>query len=459
MFSKRTITVLLFIFLSNIPLLDARNLNTQSLVNAQSLIGGDLINSGKEYYQKKDYFNAIHEFSKALLVEPGNKEALNYLSKMGMSGGFYGHPNRQLSQIADLAADAAQYKTDFDDLTVEKAKSDELAQNLNTELDHRKRSFQKIVSKKEIEQQILIKSAAQALAAADSLAKKTTHQRKEIASLNTNLYGMKIRVTKDIGKLRAKDQQIQNIEEQFKNVQNKFHDSKRDWRVNSIDYENKLLTMEQEISQHKDSFAKTDEQRQERIKNLRENLRKSLIEAGNMRDRLILSEYKLAHRTNQLAYQDKRIKVLKESLIALEKELPEMPVEMKAKTQALIEDFPPLSSESEKAEFLKRQDRVISELKERLLTTNRMMEEFKKASPNQEQTAELMAKIQGMTQEIRERDSAFEDQTKDYQMLETRLKDTQQRLQFVESAMQEREQEIKDLEEQLNNVLGGAPDR
>ena len=68
---------------------------------------------GKRLYKQGDLENAIHEFSKALIVDPENETAKSYLRKMGLAEGLYSGEKTDRSRVVQLVRDLRQLKQDI----------------------------------------------------------------------------------------------------------------------------------------------------------------------------------------------------------------------------------------------------------------------------------------------------------------------------------------------------------
>ena len=118
---------------------------------AVSMVSEDLCRKGKFYYERGDYAKAVHELSKAILVDPKNEEARGYLQQLGIKDGLYGRQNPPLSQIAALAHDIQQYKREVQSLEEKTRKQ----AGLNKLLEQDKQYFRQAILNKETENQIL----------------------------------------------------------------------------------------------------------------------------------------------------------------------------------------------------------------------------------------------------------------------------------------------------------------
>ncbi|VAW12562.1 hypothetical protein MNBD_BACTEROID05-957, partial [hydrothermal vent metagenome] len=79
-----------------------------------------LVEMGSQYLAEGNRQDAISEFSKALLIEPGNPEALEQLSLLGFDGGIYDGAQTQGSRMAELSSSRGMYQDQANQLEKEK---------------------------------------------------------------------------------------------------------------------------------------------------------------------------------------------------------------------------------------------------------------------------------------------------------------------------------------------------
>ncbi len=75
---------------------------------------------GINHLEKGEYEAAAHEFSKALMLDPGNVQAKMKLNEMGISHGLYAGAQTRSSQMVDLSQHVIQYKQQVARLMLEK---------------------------------------------------------------------------------------------------------------------------------------------------------------------------------------------------------------------------------------------------------------------------------------------------------------------------------------------------
>lgn len=80
-----------------------------------------LVEIGRNSLLKGDVPDAIHEFSKALILEPNNVQALNELKKLGLEGGLYSRSATRTTMTADMAENLKGYQQKVESLEKEKS--------------------------------------------------------------------------------------------------------------------------------------------------------------------------------------------------------------------------------------------------------------------------------------------------------------------------------------------------
>ncbi len=80
-----------------------------------------LVEVGKTDLQKGNIQQAIHEFSKALMMDPHHKEAKQLLVQFGIEDGLYTKQKTHLSRISDMGDHIRSYRAKLEDLERQKA--------------------------------------------------------------------------------------------------------------------------------------------------------------------------------------------------------------------------------------------------------------------------------------------------------------------------------------------------
>jgi len=427
------------------------------------MIAQELIDKAKGYYDKGDYSNAIHEFNKALLADPDNQEAREYLEKMGVQGGYYGRPvNLKLKMIEQLNQDLHWYQEQMGRLEEEKLQKEQRVRQLSEERQGLEEAIQlKEQEKAEVEERFeSLRKEAAARAAQDHalmsrIEREDERKRKQIMRLNTDLYDYKEKLQDKLVGLKEKEGQINELDQQIKVLNQEQLALDRDWRESELENEKQIAEIEQEYGVLKDTFAQDKARRKEEITRLRNALRERNVKADYMKDRVIMAEYKLADKNSQLAYRDRKIKELRDMVnemntISLQLEKAGgAPETLSLGGESAFED------EDERIEFIKRQDEIIADLKARLIESREEFSELSRAdrAVDEEQADRLTKQLEALKKRLMNRNEKLEEKEDAYDLLEEQFLSTRDKLKLVEEIMDEKQEEIEDLEDQLSAVL------
>ena len=106
-----------------------------SCADTHNEMGEFLTDLGESYYNQGDTQEAIHEFSKALLVDPSNEKAKRYLKELGLDQGLYKGIKTRSSQVAELADQVKGYKQQVTDLEKQRLEIEEQSRQFKEEKD------------------------------------------------------------------------------------------------------------------------------------------------------------------------------------------------------------------------------------------------------------------------------------------------------------------------------------
>ena len=104
-----------------------------SYAEPQNTPANFLVDVGKDHYAKGQKAEAIHELSKALILDPENAEAKKYLHKLGVEEGLYTSKRTSTDQIADLSQHVNTYKQKIVELERQKKDIEDKFNNLQAE--------------------------------------------------------------------------------------------------------------------------------------------------------------------------------------------------------------------------------------------------------------------------------------------------------------------------------------
>ena len=419
---------------------------------AGSMIAEDKVKDGKAFYEEGDYQRAIHEFSKALLVDPNNKEAREYLHKMGLEDGIYGRQNPPLKQITEMSTEIKGYKATVSDLEKDNQAKDELAQSLQAEKDNLAAMLQaqKDENAAALAQAEKIKQAAdervdEVQKQAQNVEQASQARIKEIVRLHTDLYALKDRVLKAENTVRTKEQQWLETKAALK-------DRIKTDTKKKLEYERKMLAMEEEYNLYKHQTLQSDLETKRQIEELQDNLRDRVSAVDYAQDRLAVTGYKLSETQAELADREKRLMDINAHLADTEGGVSFL--EQKLREQRGKPDEPQVSEDqetiSEQKNFLLRQDRLIVELKEKLVAAREELQSIgkdtgAKSSPQDE----IQKQLASANTELEKTKTSLNEKSEAYTILEQRLNDLQDRLSVVEGLLQTKDEQIKQLEGQL----------
>ena len=79
-----------------------------------------LVKLGDEFYRQGNTDDAVHEYSKALLLDPSHEKAKEHLKKLGFSEGLYGRSRTYQSEFIDLTQHLNEYKQKTEQLEKQK---------------------------------------------------------------------------------------------------------------------------------------------------------------------------------------------------------------------------------------------------------------------------------------------------------------------------------------------------
>jgi len=452
------IVLILMLGAALFPLVSADSYPDGSIMIAQELVA-----KAKGYYDKGDYSNAVHEFNKALLADPDNEVAREFLEKMGVEGGYYGRPiNRKLKMIDQLNKDLRWYQEQMGRLEEEKLQKEQRVRQLTEEQQGLESAIQLKEQEKaaveerfeELRSQSEVR-AAQDHALMDRIERADERKRKQIMRLNTDLYAYKERLQDRLAGLKEKEAQIKELDQQIKVLNREQLALDRDWRESELDHEKHLTEIEQEYSVLKDTFAQEKSRRKEEVVRLRDALRDKNLKADYMKDRVIMAEYKLADTRSQMAYRDRKIKELREMVDEMNKVSFQLAAAGGDPELLPIDGESAFKDEDERILFVKKQDELIADLKGRLIETREEVSELARVdqSVDEERMARLTKQLEALKDRLMNRNEKLDEKEEAYDLLEEQFLSTRDKLKLVEEIMTEKQQEIEDLEDQLTEIL------
>ena len=92
-----------------------------------------LVEIGERHLKKGDVASAVHEFSKALMLDQDNQKAKGYLNELGIRQGLYSGIETTQTQVAKMAGHIRDYRIKIFDLQTEKYKMEKKFAELKSE--------------------------------------------------------------------------------------------------------------------------------------------------------------------------------------------------------------------------------------------------------------------------------------------------------------------------------------
>lgn len=429
-----------------------------------SLIVDSLLIEGKGLYESGEYEKAIPLFSKALLIQPRNKEALEYLKKMGLDGGIYGSPKTMIDRIYDLMDDIELYRQDLQALEEQSRSQAEQTEQVKQQKQH----LEELIQQKEQEKQQLMEKSEEFYAVAVMKGKEvaelqdvTEQKTGELVRLNTDLFETKKQLLSDREVLENRNAELTTVRENFdqhqKMSETQLHELKMQYETDILELQKKRDALEHEV------FNVSDD-RDETVKRFDDALRQKEAMLTLEQGRLAVTSYQLAKQEAQLLRMREQVQILhtqRQDLIKEAEGLREQIRQLKQDQNfryAHTADTKP----QKLVEHIKKQDEQIIDLKARL---TRLLEEAASlqrtdAVSEKEMTA-LQDKIKALETEISDKEKELSFSKEQTVSLEGRIKDYQERLDVVEEMIKDKEDRILFLEKEMGSdvFLGGQGER
>ena len=437
------ILVLLFLFLP-------------SFARAGSLAAEDLLVGAKAYYEEGRYQQAIHEFSRVLLVDPYNKEAKEYLHKLGLQEGLYGRQVTPLQQVTQMGQEIVDYEGQLSTMAEENARQAEFSQQLQGEIGNMGAALQEKTDEADNlrqESAAIQKTAAEKVAQSEKVAAamkaKADFKEKEVVRLHTDLYEMKARFLENQKEIEQKETALKQLQEKMGQELGK---NTKAGREQQLQYKKQEIALKAELETLRHQAKMMEIENKKQIDGMREELVEKTNEADALHDRLVVANYKLANTENAIASKEREVLQGQDALSQMQARVLSLEDKLKA---AGMQQKLGASSEVRTVDFLKKQDQQIAELKTQLLATKSELGKLRQSAGQSSvaETATLKQQLAEMSKQWKESKSLYEHKSEDYQIMEKRLKDLQERLLVVEGLLKSRDEQMKTLENQLDDDL------
>jgi len=161
-----------------------------AMAASDPVMGKYLVRMGKLYYKQGDLASAVHEFTKAIMVDPGNREAQKYINRITMDGGYFVRKEDRSKNVEALVSVLEDYETKIRSLSKEKHQQ----MKINVLLKQDKEKLHRIISARNQENADLSADLKEKVAVVKTktkeisrLAKRLQRLDKELASVNQEI--------------------------------------------------------------------------------------------------------------------------------------------------------------------------------------------------------------------------------------------------------------------------------
>jgi chromosome segregation ATPase len=418
---------LLIIFILSQPILAAEAQNV-------SIGSSQLSKEGVMFYQQGNMNLALQSFQKALMVDPGNDQAREYMTKMGIPADLQLQAN-PLQSASVLRQEVRGYKHKVADLHKENQQQiircDTLQSHNNTlcqELEMAKGKIDLLsitlnltqeANKEELESQEKKVKKYQELAE-DEQAKSGLYQRMVrrhtgILDNTQKAVAHRDRMLSDLGE----DMKLARYESL--DDMHRFHQVLLE---NKMDYEEDLQSMNRRLKMKEEASSIKEEVSESEVQILNDKLARRERHIAELQDRLLEKDVEIKKQGKMLAFAPN--------------------------------ESPDLTDHSVK--IIKAKDAYIADLKDKLAKAVYAINSLernlgpKSIQPQKDMTVSLSQELDQMRGELQEKEDVLKSRDSDFNILQQRLSDAQQRLSMVEDMITEKDNQIKALESEVTQI-------
>lgn len=429
---------------------------TQQGILARSLVAAELINMGKEFYENGQSKEAIHEFSKALLIDPHNEDALFYLKEMGVEGGVYGYQKTALDYIYELNEEIIAHQNSLQNLKAQ--------QQYSKDLQEQKTQLKNIIAQKEQEKKDIFGASEELrIVATMKLAEQQGYieeleisnqgKKQELVRLNTDLVEIKQAFVLDKDMLKKKMQELDVLRSNFEKHQNL---SEEELRALRITYEKELASLEESHNDLDHEVFGIKEQYRKNMRKYHSALLKKETELKMEKNLSAVKSYRIAQQENRYLKLRSGVDELIEVKTALVDEAELLRGYIKKirreKTFRYSKSLA-IPAEDKLTEYIHKQDGVIIDLKARMVDLLGKVRALKElgVEKDAEKIEDLKVQIDSLKKEIDDKAGELDFSQKQQEILGDRIDEYQKRLEIVEDMIKDKEERILFLEEQLGS--------
>lgn len=419
--------------------------------SAKSLVAQELIQMGKELYENGSHEEALHEFSKVLLIEPRNEEALSYLEKMGFDDGIYGRRKSPLFDLYALNVEIVEYQQQIDQLNREQQKDYEKIDALQERIVQKENEKQQLIDENYELNAVATMKLKEQQEYIENLKQENELKKEELLRLNTDLAELKQELVADKTTLAQMTADLEGLEREYDQYQQMTEDEKQamtnDYKKSLADLEEQRDHLEREIFKVKDRYRR----------NMRKYHDALVIKEADLKKEKNLSavkSYRIAQQENRFLALKEELDNVKDQKEMLKDEAYLLQEEIRALKRKLTFRYVEMSgreSSEDLEDHIRQQDEKLIQLKEQQIALLNKIE-FLKEQGNEEDKQmirDLNRQIDGLKKEIKQKEEEIEFQGKQQEALNGRIDEYQKRLDIVEGMIEDKEARILFLEEQL----------
>lgn len=418
-------------------------------VEAKSGVAEFLNDRGKKMYRQGLVEEAVREFSKALLVDPDNKTAREYLQKLGLLEEADPPPQKTVSNIADLTRRIAILE-------------EELAYFENRpQQDIRQQ--EKALKDLDVDREVLMTQLSKGKEQVASLNQKLE---KDAAAHDQQIRGLQMHVDllkeylerdrKELVRLRALSQSYEDSRENSEELEKagkkiagltgELRRMRDELKMKADESREQTARLEKESAQktnYEQQFAelrKKIEAREEALARLKQDLNAKENKIAQYEDQIREFSGNDDLRRRRLADYEEALGAKEERIAALQKD-----IEKREESASLKDQLAFLKAEYESSiELLKEKEMMIRSLAEQLA-------ELKDRQVPTAVQANVRNQLEDAKVRLLELQTALEEKDDDIAFLEERLIETEQRLELVQIIIRQKDERILSLEKQLQD--------
>ncbi len=411
----------------------------------EGMVAAQFVSDGIEFYNREDYEKAADAFSKALLAQSDNAEALKYLRSMGLEEGLYGQ-NRSLSaEVVRINFEIQRYQTEINGLKQETSARQQ-------EFQARREALEQMILAKESQNQEILDDVAlfheavteemtEQAQAIDQLQSEKEQQSQTLTVLNKQLATAEKQTIEQ-------DVIAQKQEDSISRLKNELEDLDQTYRQDLVGYSEKLAQLEKNRQNLEHEKFKMQGEYHEDVKSLEKSIAQKDAELLLKDYKLAYTEFDAASKESRLIEKDQKIRNLQKnySELRLQAEDLKQGIDQLKREQRFRKSLGTSSqSKGVLVNRIKKQDGQILELKDRLIEARERLKQLNsQEQANSGEASNLNQQVLTLEEELRTKERELAILKDNNTILEARLKDAQENLKIVQDMLKEREEQLQE---------------